>query len=121
MGTTNNWPIAMQSIRVPWGHEALANYGGSTATFNGSDPVYTITHQAQQSPEPVTDNPAFGFGGTALDPFGLLPDASSLIPDIMGPAQRDMLRQTIGESMIMLAFILLAILLIGLGVWTLVK
>jgi len=138
---TGNYYLAMHSINVPWGHEASANYEGSSATLRGADTIPYVNFAASTVPEPVIGNPALqsvalqntgpntpqGIFPDWLDPFGIGNKAA----DAAGATVEDYVNNTLGLTKedrdwiynlpMTVGFILLAIVLIGIGVWSLVK
>lgn len=125
---TGNFYAAMQSINVPWGNEATANYFGTTATMRGTDQIVAINQAVGTPPETATESNwgkvwsnsqkkwVYPWELSGDDVIGAVPGGVS-IPSL----DAGKVDTIIDQSTKRLALYFLAVVLIVLGIWTVVK
>ncbi len=123
-------------IYAPWGNETLANVAGTTATARGTDPASFSTGAAYLQPEPlmpqapgapIAGGAAGGTGGGSViagtwfpnipTPGAVGREVNDVINGVTGQLTGQKGRDVLRDS----GFILLAIVIVALGLYAIVK
>lgn len=120
---SNNRAIANQMMRFKWGNEINANYAGSTAQLRGDDLLSTISFGSITDPDPFPGNTARVSDSGSPDPNVSFPPGISAdqVPGYTELGRSIATGQFFGDYLKTSGLLLLAIIIIGIGVYALVK